>query len=99
MLNIPKDLEHKMNLEADDFLVKRHQKRIDSEFENILKMLGLPYRTPFEQAAYDLQHTPKNRTSGPNLGEPLSINETTKDKQYIFIAACLTLFIVMLILV
>jgi hypothetical protein len=54
--------------------------------------------TPFEQAAYDLQHTPKNRISGPPIGEPLSINETTKDKQYILIGVCLTLFAILLIL-
>jgi hypothetical protein len=57
------------------------------------------YRTPFEQAAYDLEHTPKNRTSGPNLGEPLSINETTKDKQYILIAVCLILFALLIMTV
>lgn len=64
----------------------------------IFREFNLPYRTPFEQAAYDLQYTPKNHVSGPELGATATIDETTADKQYIFIVVCLTLFVILLLL-
>jgi len=78
--------------------IDRHAQHSYVPYHNHLShpLTGL---TPFEQAAYDIQHTPKNRVSGPELGATAPIDETTIDKQYLLIAVCLTLFVILLIVV
>ena len=67
----------------------------------LFKELGLPTRTPFEQAAYDEQFRTRNRVSGPELTSSLTpnINETRSDYDILVAGICLIAFISLLIVV
>lgn len=83
--------------ELVDEAYRAREKRI----QELSKALGLPYRTPFEQAAYDEQFRTRNRVSGPDLADSLTpnINQTKGDFDILVAVVCLVAFIILLIVV
>lgn len=80
-------------IEAEKNLKERHK-------QMLFNIVNQSHRTPFEQAAYDLQHTHKNRVSGPQLGDRDPLEETKIEKHDLVIFWCVVvLFVIMLILV
>ena len=80
---------------------KHSQERHKQMLLNIIKQMVQPYRTPFEQAAYDIQYRKPNRVSGPDLGSSLTpdISETVSDRDLLLAGILLAAFIILLVVV